>query len=150
MSGSKQMTIPLGLSGSFRPFLYSSFCAFFQLFLISLCSVRSLPLLYFTHLCMKCSLGISNFLDEFSRFPILLFSLFVCIVHLRRFSRLSLLFWNKKIYHFDISFPFLLPFASLLSSAICKACLEKLFAFFCFFFFGMALVIASCTTKLCP
>ena len=93
MSGSKQVTIPLGLSGSFKPFLYSSFVHSCHLLLISLCSVRSLPLLYFTHLCMKCSLGISNFLEEFPRFPILLFSLFVCIVHLR-FSHLSLLFWN--------------------------------------------------------
>ena len=35
--------------------------------LISSASVRSLPFLCFIHLCMKCSLGISNFLEEIAR-----------------------------------------------------------------------------------
>ena len=38
-----------------------------HLFLISSASVRSIPsVLYWAHLCMKCSLGISNFLEEIS------------------------------------------------------------------------------------
>ena len=44
------------------------------------------------HLCMKCSLGISNFLDISSLSHSIVFLLFLCIVHLRRLSYLSLLF----------------------------------------------------------
>ena len=64
---------------SWRSFLYSSvyYC---RLFLISSVSVRSIPflsfsVLYWAHLCMKCSLGISNFLEEiYSLFYSLLYS----------------------------------------------------------------------------
>jgi len=38
-----------------------------------------------------------------------------------------------------------LPFASLLSSVICKASSDNHFAFLHFLFFGMVLVAASCT-----
>ena len=45
------------------------------------------------HLCMKCSLGISNFLEDISTLShSIVFLLFLCIVHLRRLSYLSLLF----------------------------------------------------------
>ena len=66
MSGSKWVITPSWLSGSWRSLLYSSSVYSCHLFLISSASVRSLPFLslYWTHLCMKCSLGISNFLDE--------------------------------------------------------------------------------------
>ena len=47
-------------------FLYSSSVYYCHLFLISSASVRSIPFLYCAHLCMKCSLGISNFLEEIS------------------------------------------------------------------------------------
>ena len=49
-------------------FLYSSSVYPCHL-LISSVSVRSIPFLSFTeaHLCMKCSLGVSNFLEEISR-----------------------------------------------------------------------------------
>ena len=51
-------------------FLYSSSVYFCHL-LISSASVRSIPLLSYIepHLCMKCSLGISNFPEEISSFP---------------------------------------------------------------------------------
>ena len=41
---------------------------------------------------MKCSLDISNFLKRFLVFPILLFPLFLCIIHQRGHPLLSLLF----------------------------------------------------------
>ena len=46
------------------------------------------------HLCMKFSLGISNFLERALVFPILLFPLFLCIDHLRMLSYLFLLFFG--------------------------------------------------------
>ena len=48
-------------------FFYSSVYSCY-LFLISSASVRSIPFLslFYAHLCMKCSLGISNFLEEIS------------------------------------------------------------------------------------
>ena len=45
MSGSRWVIIPLWLSGSWRPFMYSSSLYFCYLFLISSASVRSLPFL---------------------------------------------------------------------------------------------------------
>jgi len=66
MSGSRWVMPLLWLSGSWRSFLYSSVYSC-HLFLISSASVRSIPFLsYCAHLCMKCSLGISNFLEEIS------------------------------------------------------------------------------------
>ena len=67
MSGSRWVITPLWLSGSWRSFLYSSSVCSCHRFLISSASVRSRPsVLYRAHLCMKCSLGISNFLEEVS------------------------------------------------------------------------------------
>jgi len=74
MSGSRWVITPLWLSGSWRSVLYSSSVYSCHLFLISFASVQSLPFLsgpchfclYWAHLCMKCLLGISNFLEEIS------------------------------------------------------------------------------------
>ena len=64
MPGSRWMITPAWLSGSWRSFLYSSVYSC-HVFLISSASVRSRhSVFYRAHLCMKCSLGISNFLDE--------------------------------------------------------------------------------------
>ena len=112
-----------------------------QLFLIS-SSVRSLPffVLYCDHPCMKCSLDISSFLEEISnlRYPIV-----------------------SSTFHFSSKKPFFSPFyflelciqlgclslhpflfASFLSSVMCKTSSDNHFAFLCFFFFGIILVIA--------
>ena len=68
MSGSRWVITPSWLSGSWRSFLYSSSVYSCHLFFISSASVRSIPFLSFVwaHLCMKCSLCISNFLEEIS------------------------------------------------------------------------------------
>ena len=64
---------PSWLSGSWRSFLYSSSVYSGHLFLISSASVRPHTVsVYCAHLCMKYSLGISNFLEE-------IFSLFYSI-----------------------------------------------------------------------
>ena len=66
MSGSRWAITPLWLSGLWRSFLCSSLYSC-HLFLISSASVRSIPwALHRAHLCMKRSLGISNFLEEMS------------------------------------------------------------------------------------
>ena len=65
MPGSKWVITPSCLSGSLRYFLYSSYVYSCHLFLISCASVRSITFQsLFGHLCMKCSLGITNFLEE--------------------------------------------------------------------------------------
>jgi len=67
MSVSRWVVTPLWLSGSWRSFLYSSSVYSCHLFLVSSASVRFLPFLSFcADLCMTCSLGISNFLEEIS------------------------------------------------------------------------------------
>ena len=67
MSGSRWVITPLWLSGSLKSFLYSSSVYSCHLFLLSSASLRSIPsVLYCAHLCMKCSLGISDFLEEIS------------------------------------------------------------------------------------
>ena len=67
MSGSRWVITPSWLSRLWRSFLYSFSVYSCHLFLISSASVTSVRFLCFTvHLCMKCSLGISNFLEEIS------------------------------------------------------------------------------------
>ena len=68
MSGFRLETTPSWLSESLRAFLYSSSGYSCHFFLIPSASVRSLlfSVLYCAHLYMKCSLGISSFLEEIS------------------------------------------------------------------------------------
>ena len=90
---------------------------------------------------MKCALDISNFLDEIS---ILLFSSISLHCSLNNaFLSLFAILWNSAFSWVHLSL-FPLPFAFLLSSAICKASSVHHFAFLHFFFFGIVLVSASC------
>ena len=94
---------------------------------------------------MKCSgisgfLGISNFLEEKS-FPFCCFPLFCCIVHLRRLSYLSFLFYGILHSHWYI-FPFLVFF---LFPTICKVSSDNHFVCLHFFFGGDSLITNSCT-----
>ena len=104
MSGSRWVSTPLWLFGSWRSFLYSSVYSY-HLFLIPSASVRSISVLYCAHLCMKCSLGISHFLEE--SFPFFCFPLFLCIDHWGRLSYLFLLFFGT-LHSKGYIFPFLL------------------------------------------
>ena len=100
MSGSRWVITPLWLSGSWRSFLYSSSVFSCHLFLISSASVRSVPFLSFfcAYLCMKCSLGISNFLEETSSASILLFSSISLLWSLRKsFLSLFAVLWNSAV-----------------------------------------------------
>ena len=120
MSGSRWVITPLCLSGSWRSFLYSSSLYSCHLFLIS--SAGSLPFLSFIMpVCMKCSLGISNFLEEISSLSILLFSSISLHWSLRKaFLSLLAILWNSAFRWIYFSFsPLFLAY--LLFSAICKA-----------------------------
>ena len=66
MSGSRWVTTLSWLSGSLRPFWYS-FSVYSYRLLISSASIRSLLFLsYSTYPCVRCSLGISGFLEKIS------------------------------------------------------------------------------------
>ena len=107
MSGSRWVTTASWLSISSRAFLYTSFVysCLSLLFFFCLFYAVAIFVLFCAYLCMKCSLGISNFLKKRSLvFPILLFSS-ICTDYLGRlcFSLCYLLELNLQL---SISFPF--------------------------------------------
>ena len=94
---------------------------------------------------MKYSLGISNFLEVLSSlFQSIVFLYFFALITEEVFLSLLAILWNSALKGVYL-FLSLLPFTSLLFSAICKASSDKHFAFFHFFFLGMVLITASCT-----
>ena len=146
MSGSRWVITPLSLSVSLRLFPYSSICAchLYKYLLLLLGPYHFF--LYWAHLCMKCSLRISNFLEEISRLShsVLLFSSISLHWSLRKaFLSLLDILWNSSFRWVYLSFsPLLL--ASLYSGT-CKASSHNDFAFLHFFFLGVVLITASCT-----
>ena len=103
------------------------------------------PLLCAHHLCMKCSLGISNFLEEISSFSHSLFSSISLHFSLRKtFYSLFDILRNSAFRRVYLSFS-PLHFASLRFSAACKASSDSHFAFLNSFFLGMLLITTSRT-----
>ena len=95
---------------------------------------------------MKCSLGISNFLEEISSLShSTVFLYFFALITLGKLAyRSFLVFGTLHSDGYVFSFhP--VPFASLLFSAICKAPSDNYFALLLFFFLGMILITASST-----
>ena len=121
ISGSRWMITPSWLSGLWRSFLYSSSVYSCHLFLISSASVRSTPFLpYCAHVCMKRSLGISNFLEEISSLSHSIVSLYFLHSSLRKaFLCLLAILWNSALKWVYFSFSHL-PFTSLLSQLFVK------------------------------
>ena len=96
---------------------------------------------------MKCSLGISNFLEEISTLSHSIFSpLFLCIFHLINLSYLSLLF-SGTLHSIGYIFPFLLCILLLFFSQLFVRPPQTLlhFALLQFFLLGLVLITASCT-----
>ena len=93
---------------------------------------------------MKCSLGISNFLEEISSLShsIVFIHFFVCITE--EGFLISPCYSLELCIQMGISFLSPLPLASLLFKAVCKASSDNHFAFLHFFFLGMVLIPASC------
>ena len=107
--------------------------------------VHTTSVLYCAHLCMKCSLDISNFLEEISSLShsiVLLY--FFALITEKSFLLSPAILWNSAFRGICLSFS-PLPLASILFSVICKAYLDNHFAFLHFFFLRMALITASCT-----
>ena len=108
MSGSRWVAKWSWLSGPLRTFLYSLSVYSCHLFLISSVSVRSLPFLSFIVPISAWNVPLVSpiFLKRSIVFHILLFSLFLCIVHLRR-PYLSLLL-SGTLHSVGYIFPFCL------------------------------------------
>ena len=106
-----------------------------------------MSVLYRTHLSMKCSLGISDFLEEISSLSLsVVFLYFFALIAEKGFlisPFLSLLSY--------LSFSSLL-FTSLLFTAVCKASSDSHFAFFAFLFHGDGLdpCLLYNVRNLCP
>ena len=83
------------------------------------------------HLCIKCSLGILNFLEEISSLSYSLVSLYFFALIAEEGFLISPGYSLELCIQMGISFlfPFSLPFPSLLFTAICKAFSENHFAF---------------------
>jgi len=116
MYGSRCGITPLWLSVSWRSFLDSSSVYSRHLFLISSVSVRKHSVLYWAHVYMKCSLGISHFLEEISSLShSIVFLFFFALITEESLSYLSLLFFGT-LHSNGYIFPFLLCFSLLFFS----------------------------------
>ena len=94
---------------------------------------------------MKCSLGISNFLEEISSLSHSIVSSISLHWSLRKaFLSLLAILWNSAFKWVYLSFSLLL-FTSLLFPAICKPSSDSNIAFLHFFFLGMVLIPVSYT-----
>ena len=97
------------------------------------------------HLCMKCFLGISNFLEEISSLShSVVFLYFFALVAKKAFLSLLAILWNSAFRCLNLSFSPLL-FTCLLFTVICKASPDSHFAFLHFFSTGMVLIPVSYT-----
>ena len=68
VSGFRWVITPIVIIWVVKIFFVQFFCVFLPplLNIFCFCSVHTISVLYRTHVCMKCSLGISNFLEEIS------------------------------------------------------------------------------------
>ena len=138
MSGSRWVITPSWLSGSWRSCLYSSSVYSCDLFLVSSASLglHIFSVVYCAHLCIKCSLGIYNFLEEISSFfHSILFLYFFALITEEDFL-ISPCYSLKLWIQMGMSFLFSFAFTSLLFTAICKASSDSHFAFLHFFLGG--------------
>ena len=118
-------------------------------FKMSYAAVRSILFLpFYAHLCMKCSFGISNFLEEISSLSHSSVFLFFFALITEEGFLIFPCYSLALCIQMGISFLFSpLPFTSLLFTAICKASSDNHFAFFHFFSLAMVLITASCTVS---
>ena len=130
------------LSGSQRSFLYSSSVYSCHLFFISSPSVRSIPFLFFiVPICMRYSLGISNFPEETSSLShSIVFLYFSALITEEGFLILCYFLFLASLWNSAFKWVYLcfhpLPFTSLLFTAICKASSDDYFAFCISFSWG--------------
>ena len=95
---------------------------------------------------MKCSLGISNFLEISSLSHSIAFLYFFALITKEGFLISSCYSLEPAFRCIYLSFsPLLLT--SLLFTAVCKASSDSHFGFLYFFFLGMGLISVSCTVS---
>ena len=143
MSGSRWVTTPSWLTGSLRPFLYSSSVYSYHLFLTSSASVRSLLLLSFIVpiFVWNVSLVSPIFLKRSLVLLFYYFLLFLCIVHIR-LSYLSTLF-SETLHSIVYFFPFLFCISCLFAQLFVRFLRQPLCLVVSVF--GMVLVTVVCT-----
>ena len=107
--------------------------------------LHTISVLYCAHLSTKCSLGISNFLEEISSLSYSFVFLYFFAVITEEGFLISPCYSLELCIQMSICFLFFLPLASLLFSTIYKASSDNHFAFLHFFFLGMVLITASYT-----
>ena len=119
MSGSRWVITPSLSIWVVKIFFVQFFCVFLPplLNIFCFCQIHTISVLYWVHLCMKCSLRISNFLEISSLSPFYCFPLFLCIAGWGRFSYVSLLFFGTLHSNGNI-LPFLLCFSLLFFSQL--------------------------------
>ena len=145
-SGSKWVITQSWLSWSWRSFLYSYLVYSCYLFWISSAS-KSVTFLSFIVPIFTWNIPLVSliFLKRSLVFPTLLFLSISLHWSLRKaFLYLLAILWNSAFSWIYLSFS-LLPFTSLLFSAICKPSSDNHFAFLHFFFLGMILITAFYT-----
>ena len=111
--------------------------------LISSDSIRSIPFLSF--IAMKCSLGISNFLEVISSVSHSIVFFYFFALFTEEGFLISPCYSMELSIQMGISFLFSFAFSFSYFSAICKASSDNHVAFLHGFFLGMVLVPASCT-----
>ena len=121
-------------------------CWVFQICnILCFCSVHTISLLYFACLCMKCSLGVSDFLEEISSLSHSVVFLYFFASIAKEGSHLFLLFFGTL--HSDVFiFPFLLCFSLLFFSQLFVRPPQTVILLFCISFpWGWSLIPVSCT-----
>ena len=93
---------------------------------------------------MKCSLGISNFLEEISSLSYSIVFLYFFVLITEEGFLISLCYSLELCIQMGVSFLSSFAFSFSSFSAICKASSDNHFAFLHFFFLGMVLITASC------
>ena len=147
MSGSRWVITPLWLSGSLRPFLYSSSVYSCHLFFNVFCFSQVLAVyLSFIGLIFAWTVPWVSpvFLKRSLVFPILLFPSISWLCSQKSFLSLFPILWNSAFSWVYLSLS-PLPFTFLLFSTVCKASLENHLTFLHFFFLGMVLVTTTYT-----
>ena len=145
MSGCRWVITPSWLSGSLRPFLYSSSVCSCHLFLIYYVSVRSILFLSFIVPIFTWNVPLVSliFLKRSLVFPILLFSSIYWHCSLRKvFLSLLAVFWNSPFIWVYFSFS---PLPLIYFLFFCKASSDSHFASVHFFFLRMVLATVSYT-----
>ena len=113
MSDSSWVITPSWISGSWRSFFvcvkifFVQFCVFLPplLNILCFCQVHTTSLLYWAHLCTKCSLGISSFLEEiFSLSHSIVFLYFLHWSLRKAFLSLLAILWSSAFKWVYLSF----------------------------------------------